>query len=56
MLRLPLLLTRFSLYSLQLTTQETLKHLKVIIIKGVLVNAIEVEVIIIIKEAKEHLH
>jgi hypothetical protein len=56
MLRLPLLLTRFSLYSLQLTTQETLKHLKVIIIKGVLVNAIEVEVITIIKEEREHLY
>jgi hypothetical protein len=56
MLRLPLLLIRFSLCSLQLITQETLKHLKVIIVKGVLIDAIEVEVVIIIKEEGEHLY
>ena len=59
MLQQPLLLTRCSyninLCFLQLTTQE--KDLVAIIrLKGVLVDAIEVGVIIIIKEAREHLY
>jgi hypothetical protein len=55
MLRLLLLLTRFSLCSLQLT-QETLKHPEVIIIKGVLINVVEVKAVTIIKEEREHLY
>jgi hypothetical protein len=56
MLRLPLLLTRFNLCSLQLITQETLKHLKVIIVKGVSVDVVEVEVITIVEKEGEHLY
>jgi hypothetical protein len=38
-------------------TQETLKHLKVIIrVKGVLVDAIKVKVVIIVKKEGEYLY
>ena len=57
MLRLLLLLIRFSLCSLQLITREILKYLEVIIrAKGVLVDAIKVKVVTIIKEEREHLY
>jgi len=55
MLRLLLLLTRFSLCFLQLITLG--KDLAVTIReKGVLRDIVEVKVIIIVKEAKEHLY
>ena len=59
MLQQPLLLTRCSyninLCFLQLTTQE--KDLAATIgLKGVLVDAVEVGVVIIVEEAREHLH